>query len=136
MINVFLYDNKLEFDNILEYCTDNKFKKVKNNMIGKFDATLIKIGDRYFACERVTIIHGAKITDLIVDGSWSEIVSGKSITKNEIKKIRKIRDFYNRQFQFGMEYSKLDILFESQQALKKYKLMLKNNFKFKEVQNA
>ena len=135
MINIYLYDQTLEKNGELKYLLNNKWVRMPENGVAKFTATLIKIDNVAYACEKVTIIKGSNMTDIFIDGSFQELVQKEFVTKKDIKKIKKIRNFYRRKFQFGMEYSMLDILFEAEQAVIKYKLLRKHKLYFKEVNN-
>lgn len=135
MINIYLYDRTLEKNGELTYLLNNKWVKMPENGIAKFTATLIKIDAVAYSCEKVTIIKGSNIVDIFIDGSFQELIPMDKVTKRDIQKIKKVRNFYRRKFQFGMEYSMLDILFEAEQAVIKYKLLKKHKLYFKEVNN-
>lgn len=135
MINIYLHDKEMKFNSKLEYSYSKKWNKIRENEVCKFNALLIKADNKIFICDKVTIINGLEITDVFVGGSFKEVQTSNFITKKDIKRIKKVRNFYRRKFQFGMDYSMLDMLFESEQAVERYKLLKTHNLYFKEVAN-
>lgn len=126
MINI-ISDDFSKSTKSLKINSSKKFKEVGANTISKYDALIIKIdNDEMYVLEKVTIISSSSIIDLIIEGSSQKVEAGKKGHKKTIKKIKKFFIFYNRQFQFGLDYSKLSLLLDSKQSLVKYKLLRKN----------
>lgn len=134
MINIYLPSGEKQFNLDWAIMTNKRFFKPKVNSILKYDVVLIRIGMTIYALEKPTIIVGVEESNVIVEGRMQETKTGV-VDHEFVRKIKKIRNHYRNKFRFGLTYDKLDTYFDSEIALKKYKMLYRKSLIIKEVKH-
>lgn len=135
MNRIYLPDQTIEFEGTLKISFDNSFQSLSINTIAKYPAAVIQINEKTYVCQRLTVVTGTYDTDIFPEDGFDEVVPSKISYKETIKKIKKFKRFYARQFEFGIPTDKLEMIFIADQALAKYTLLKNHNLAFKEVKD-
>lgn len=133
MNRIYLPNEIIEFEGTLQVAFDRDFKSLNKNTIAKYPSALIKVENKIYICQRITIVTGSYDNDIFPEDGFDEVIKGTRDYKSTINQIKKFKRFYERKFEFGIPNDKLEMIFIADQALAKYKLLKKHNLILKEV---
>lgn len=108
-----------------EISVGKKFIPIKQNMVSMLPATLVRVDGNVYALEQPIIVWTEKSVDFIVSTKPQLTLNRPENYKKVIKRLKKLIAEYEGKFQFGLEYSDLEMLNDAKAALVKYKLLSK-----------